>query len=161
MGVILISISHIYPIDMTTKEIDPDEAAERLTDALSKFLGALEETVNRALLLDFAGNGILYDEARALEGPCKCFEYEVAGVKRLFCWAPGIIGALNKAQIDKYCPPEKRVMLEKPMLPRRIEAFIQASEKAKEICAPLPKGERLACRIETISKELRAKGIKV
>ena len=126
---------------------------ESYQDRVSEFLGELENVVNKATLLDFTSNGILYNEERAKAGPCKCFEYEIRGEKRLFCWAPGIIGALSKEQIEKYCPPEKRVMKPREEIPKRFSKFIEASEACKGL--PLP--ERLEC----MSREAERRGIKI
>lgn len=118
---------------------------ERLGDLLK----AMEPQVNRATLLDVAANGILYEEERARAGPCKCFEYEIRGEKRSYCWAPGIIGGLSKSQIEEYCPPEKRVAVEKK--PERFQKFLEASEECK--------GLDLKGRLECMSKALERKGV--
>lgn len=52
------------------------------------------------LLYDIAMDGIVVNEDRARAGPCKCVPTNDGGK---LCWDNGIIGALSRDQIDKYC----------------------------------------------------------
>lgn len=122
---------------------------------MESFLTELEKVANQHILLHMAANGILYNPTRAEMGPCKCFTYVIRGEERLYCWAPGIIGGLDKAQKERYCPPKKRIMMEKEKVPGRISKFI---EVASELC---PKGMPLKERLVCMSKELEKKGIKL
>ena len=120
----------------------------------STMLDELEKIANQYMLLNLGANGIVYNRAKAETDPCKCFEYEIRGEKRLFCWTPGVIGALNKSQIEEFCViPKKIEMIEREKIPRRLSSFIQASEACTTMSLP----ERLEC----MSKELEAKGIKL
>jgi len=121
---------------------------------IDEFLGELEKVANHYLLLHTAANGILYDPRKAEIMPCKCFTYMIRGEERLYCWVPGIIGAADEAQREKYCPPEKRIMLKREKIPERMKKFIKV---ASELCpAGMPLAERLVC----ISKEAAKVGIK-
>lgn len=120
----------------------------------SETLGELEKIANQYLLLNLAANGILVSPEKAKTEPCKCFEYEIRGEKRLFCWVPGVIGALSKPQIKEFCEiPSKIKLIEKEKIPKRVEAFIEVAEKTK--------GMPLKERLEYMSKELEKRGIKL
>lgn len=88
-------------------------------------------------------NGIVVDEEKAKTSLCKC--YEIDG--KLICWSKGIIGALNKWQIEKYCPPEKRIVMKAPPhMPQLI---------FKEVAESIPKGLPLTTRLKLMRELLR------
>lgn len=57
-------------------------------------------TTPEQLMYDIALDGIVVNENDAKVGPCKCVDTSDGGK---LCWDKGIIGALHKDQVKKYC----------------------------------------------------------
>ena len=94
---------------------------------------------DKALLLDFAvealcSPGLVMDPALARRTPCRCYTHKK---KPTVCFSEGIIGVLKKDQIKK-----------------RVDAFIDASEKAS-------KSKSLRPWLKKMGEELKKKGIEI
>ena len=106
---------------------------------------------DKALLLDFAveqfgSPGLVMDPALARKSPCRCYTYKK---KPTVCFSEGIIGVLKKAQIKEFCP---KIIDAGPS--KRVEAFIEASDKAS-------KSKSLRPWLKKMGKELKKKGIDI
>lgn len=94
-------------------------------------------------LEDILIDGIVVDEDKAKNTPCKCVVFN----GKELCWSPGIIGMLRQDQIAKYCPTKKYE--EAPKLKAHLEEFKKVAKETK--------GIPLAERIQIMKKELEKK----
>ena len=106
---------------------------------------------DKALLLDFAvealsSPGLVMDPALARRTPCRCYTYKK---KPTVCFSEGIVGVLKKEQIKEFCP---KIIDAGPS--KRVEAFIDASEKAS-------KSKSLRPWLKKMGKELKKQGIEI
>jgi len=91
--------------------------------------------------------GIVVDPDIAARTPCTCYKIDETEI----CFSRGIIGALDEAQREAYCPTKKYKFGEG--IERRVRAF-------KE-CAEEHKGKPLPEYLKSMGKCLRAKGIEI
>ena len=106
---------------------------------------------DKALLLDFATEqfgspGLVMNPEIARRSPCNCYTYKG---KPTVCFSEGIIGVLKKTQIKEYCP---KIIDKGPS--KRVEAFIDASEKAS-------KSKSLRPWLKRMGKELKKQGVEI
>ena len=98
--------------------------------------------------------GIVVDEELAKATPC--YGYETPEGKKLL-FSRGIIGMLDQAQIEKYCPTVEI----KPGLPPRVAVFREAAEVCKKEVEALPKGERLIVWLRCMGREIKKHGVEL
>ena len=101
--------------------------------------------------------GIVVDEKRAKETPCKC--YQIGPTKEahdLLCFSKGIIGTLTNAQEAIYCT-KKDISSPTPRLKERINKFIEGIHAAQKRY----KGEGIERWLELTGEELRKRGIEI
>jgi len=136
-----------YIIDKEVITIKPGKAV--------KSKGSEEKEIEPVdFLIQVALDGIVVDEEKASEGPCKCAPISESSA---ICWHPGIIGALNKDQQKKYC---KEIEYENTKLPAHVEDFIKASKEC-EIGKEWEGGEieNLEDRLRCMHEKLSEKGV--
>jgi len=75
-------------------------------------------------LVDLLIDGIVTDSKLARETPCTCYKFDVGEL----CYSKGIIGALDKEQIRKYCT--YRTYKEGRIL-ERMKLYKKAADKCK------------------------------
>lgn len=101
--------------------------------------------------------GILVDERRAEETPCKCFQIgPTKEAHDIICFSPGIIGTLTNAQDNLYCT-KKDIGPPSPKLKERINKFVQAIHAAQTRY----KGEGIETWLTLTGEELRKRGLEV
>lgn len=93
--------------------------------------------------------GIVTDPAAAESGPCTCYGN--------VCFHPGIIGALNKTERNKYC--QEVVEKSSPAMQKRLEKWNEAKAICKVEAGKHPKGEQLLPYIQCMGYELPKRGI--
>ena len=144
-------------INENSREFPPTGMSQE--EKLRPMFDEMEVRINRSILYDLATDGIIASEARALEGPCECFE--LPSGKR-YCWDKGIIGALDQEQIARFCPPSNSVTRSGGEIPSHVQEFIEASE-ACEIgkTADGMQVTNLQTRLECMSKEASKRGIEI
>lgn len=102
--------------------------------------------------------GIIVDQAVAREPtPCLCYEIASRSGHSQLCFHHGIVGALDRDQIDTYCQTRE----ERPPTPEqraRLEAFQESADTCKAAIQEVPKGEELEPWLACMSSELRARG---
>lgn len=79
------------------------------------------------LLYDIAMDGLVVNEDKAKQGPCKCVETD-DGNK--ICWDKGIIGVLSQDQTKKYCDNVDDYKLSKK-LSKDADNLTNASERCE------------------------------
>jgi len=149
---------------MTPDEID-QVASKVAAKVLNEVSPGVLDPAGRGMLLHFTeheieGAGLVVNEARAKASPCNCFTYN----KREYCFSPGVIGMMSSAenpeQITEYCEAGKTYEV-KPGIKERFESFAEAAEEAHKKIEKIPKGERLAPWLSTMSEELGKRGLEV
>lgn len=95
--------------------------------------------------------GIVVDADIAARTPCKCYGN--------ICFSRGIIGALNPAQREAYCPTVEEVT--SPGMTKRIENWQEAVNICKAEIKDIPRGERLEPWLSCMGRELPAHGIAI
>lgn len=98
--------------------------------------------------------GLVVNADVAARTGCRCYVVDTTEM----CYSAGIIGTLNKAQREAYCPT-KEILTEG--LARRVKLFKEAAAEAKAKIAGIPKGERLEPWLREMGKALRKRGIEV
>jgi len=90
-------------------------------------LDKVVETINMYMRYgDYIENGRVVDEEVAKSTPCKCYKTKKG---TLLCWSPGVIGTLNKRQIEIYCKEGKSIKEAPEALEQRLEIMAKASKK--------------------------------
>lgn len=98
--------------------------------------------------------GLMVNPDLAARTGCRCYVVDETEM----CYSAGIIGTLNKAQREAYCPT-KEILTEG--IARRVKLFKEAAAEAKAKIADIPKGERLEPWLKAMSESLRKRGIEV
>ena len=105
---------------------------------------------------DSGGGGIEVDPAvaRAADIPCLCYEIQKrGGGTGELCFKHGVVGALDKEQIEVFCEV-KEARPPTPEQKLRLEAFQDSAETCSSQVAEIPKGEELEPFLTCMSKEL-------
>ncbi|HUY55350.1 MAG TPA: hypothetical protein VMV23_09360 [Candidatus Nanopelagicaceae bacterium] len=102
--------------------------------------------------------GIVVDPAVAREPtPCLCYEIESRSGHSNLCFHHGVVGALDKGQVDLYC----QTKVEKPPTAEqkaRLEDFQASADTCKTSIEDVPKGQELEPWLSCMSAELRSRG---
>lgn len=119
-----------------------------------------EKLENRVILLNLTvealgSPGIMVDPDVAARTGCKCYKVD----ETLMCFSKGIIGTLNKAQVEAYCPTKE--VLEEGGMVERVKKFKAAKERALKRIEKVPKGERLEPWLTAMGEELKKEGIEL
>lgn len=99
--------------------------------------------------------GIVVDADVAARTPCTV--YSIDGSEIVF--SKGIIGALDKAQKEAYCPTKE--YKKSPGIEKRLRNWQEAVNICKTEIADIPKGERLEPWLSCMGRELPKKGIEI
>jgi len=67
---------------------------------VNKTMGNTDKDEKVITIVDLLIDGIVTDSKVAAETPCTCYKFDVVGE---LCYSKGIMGALDKEQIRKYC----------------------------------------------------------
>jgi hypothetical protein len=89
--------------------------------------------------------------------PCLCYEIESRSGHSNLCFHHGIVGALDKEQVDLYCQTKE----ERPPTPEqkaRLEDFQGSADTCKTSISDVPKGQELEPWMSCMSAELRSRG---
>jgi len=101
--------------------------------------------------------GIVVDEAKARETPCRCFQIgPTKEAHDLLCFSKGVIGTLTNAQDTAYCT-KRNIEPPSPALKRRITEFTEAAQAA----SARYKGEGITRWLELVGEELDKRGIEL
>jgi hypothetical protein len=133
---------------MTDKEME--QLAEMVAEKLK------EDTTTTWLIFHsipyaHGSPGIVVDADVAARTPCKCYDN--------ICFSRGIIGALDAAQREAYCPTTEHVT--SPGMTRRLKNWQEAVNVCKKEIAKYEKGERLEPWLECMGRELPKRGIEI
>lgn len=134
---------------------DIDTLAEAVAEKIKD--GAFKEEASTAILLlhsiahSKGSPGIMVDPDIAARTPCKCYDN--------VCFSRGIIGALDPAQREAYCPTTEHVS--SPGMTRRLRNWNEAVGVCKTEIESIPKGERLEPWLSCMGRELPKRGIEI
>lgn len=133
---------------MTEQELD--ELATKVADKIK------EDSVTAVLLLHsvphaYGSPGIMVDPDIAARTPCKCYDN--------ICFSRGIIGTLDAAQREAYCPTTEHVT--SPGMTRRLKNWQEAVNVCKAEIEEYEKGERLTPWLSCMGRELPKHGIEI
>lgn len=120
---------------------------------------AEDEAKNKGILLHLAvesmgSPGIVVNADVAARTSCRCYVVDETEM----CFSKGIIGTLNKAQREAYCPT-KEILTEG--IAKRVKEFKGAAEVCKAEIAKIPKGERLEPWLSCMGREARKRGLEL
>lgn len=87
--------------------------------------GAIERLTDKEMFYDIAHDAIPVHPELYQDMACTCTP--TGKDDDLLCWKKGFVGALDKGQIEVYCPPDKR-NIEATGLTTRLKDFTKASE---------------------------------
>lgn len=86
---------------------------------------------------------------------CRCYKID----DTLMCFSKGIIGTLNKGQVEAYCPTKE--ILEEGGMVDRVKKWKAAAAAAQAKIADIPKGKRLEPWLRAMGEELRKREIEI
>lgn len=115
-----------------------------------------EDTSTTMLILHsvphaYGSPGIMVDADVAARTPCKCYDN--------VCFSRGIVGALDPAQREAYCPTIEHAT--SPGMTRRLKNWQEAVDVCKGEIEKYEKGERLEPWLSCMGRELPAHGIEI
>lgn len=85
---------------------------------------AIEKMTDKEMFFDFAFDAIAVNPEKYKELSCTCTK--TGKDDDVICWKKGFIGALDRKQVEEYCPVDKRI-LEVTGITTRIQKFREAS----------------------------------
>ena len=107
--------------------------------------------------------GYVVDPAIARESPCIGYQLQAnaaADAEPDLVFSKGVVGALDRDQIEQFCPTiESRPLSDAQR--ERLAAFTDASEVCKVAVSDVPQGERLEPFLGCMSQELHQRGQKL